>query len=1076
MMLGRLVVVFATLLAAGSVAAAPTPPPDGFTSRFESPDTSSTVQPDSLFAPVVAATPPLRSRTQRVTSSGHLQSDAVQQSLDGNWRFQLEPTACGRDAADCEGIVGGWFQPDYDDSAWRTLAVPGNFTRQIPVEELGGRNSELPFHYAWYRLRFTIDEPLDPSRQNLRLVFEAVDYEADVWLDGTRLTTHGSHVGTFNPFGLDLPPLQSRGPHVVVVRVRKPLETNYTSCTVLGQPLGFRTILDGTKGLHDSRPGANRADFDPVTLQSLHTGGIVRHVALVASGPVRVDWVFVTALPDTRPGRARVRLAYTVTNLGTKPVDALVATRFTGTGLRKRVGVATRVRLHPGPNRFERIAKLKHVSYWFPGDHPELGLPVLYQAETSAMSRQGHRRRESDGRVDRFGIRSLGLVSDRCEDRFAGTPPKPDCAGGFGPVGPSTPQGQEPAVPYYQLFVNGMRVFLEGTAGIPSLWVASIDHDFAQEFIEDLHAVNASHLNLHDHVAPGVVYDLMDENGVTVVQDFEMIWYVNDSGQLYQCSPGGPDGAPQAIGPDPSLVEPVPDTAAKLVADMVYLLYNHPSVVEWVMHDEPIWSFQELSGGVIAPLAAVADLGKTVDQRTVAVATAIDHTRLVRAAAGVGDNHIYTGFYLCSLYDLIAPDPSRPACSVASGTSFLYPSEFGTESVPFSAKRWMPPDLLFPADPVVRRQTWSDADPNDPDALVPWLQEWAYHAGRLDIIAGWVGSPADYDRFQDFALASQLFQRAFLKAYVEHFRKDRFRATAGLRTFYLRDYWDTAFFGLFDQNHVPTAAAPTVHDAYAPLLVTSEVTKPVFAPGEALHLPVWVVNDPFTDVAGAALDWDIVQVSDNYVLRGVVDSTTGPPTEDPRRMIIPLPFLLPPQPNLTTLTRAGATALGPPLVSGHMTLDVPGDSVSASAGITTVDFTTPDGPEVVRHYVLELRLTQNGTLLASNRHAIVVAADGFDPPVGLSDGVTAYGMSPGRQPLGFTFTMRGLAPGQPVAVDTFGFGGVAQNVAVVPAGIDGTAVATGLPPDEYVVHLPDTDFVLAHVGLVENTDMFLAGD
>jgi len=1059
------VALAALALAAPPAGSFPVPPP-AFQSRFESPDTSAPVQPDSLFAPVVAATPALVSRPYHVTRLRTGGSDAAAQSLDGPWRFRLESTACAAEA-DCEGIRGGWFLPDHDDTAWRTLDVPGNFTRQIPLDELGGRASTLPFDYAWYRRRFTVDAAVDPARQHLRLVFEAVDYEADVWLDGVRLTTHGAHVGTFNPFAFDLPPLATRGPHVLAVRVRKPLETDFTSCTVLGQALSFRTILDGTKGMHDSRPGANRADFDPVTLQSLHTGGIVRSVSLAASGPARLDWVFVTAQPAGAPGTARIRLAYTVTNLLSAPLDAVVQTRFTGPGLGAHAGVAARVRLHPGANRFERVARLAHVAWWFPADHPELGGPTLYTAETTVVPRRRHGRRESDRRTDRFGIRALGLVSDRCEDRFAGAAPDPACAGGFGPVAPPAPQGTEPAVPYYQLFVNGTRLFLEGAGGIPNGWVAGIDRPFAERFVGDLRALGASHLNVHDHVAPSVVYDVTDEAGVTVVQDFEMIWYVNDSGDLFECAPGGPSGVPHAVGADPSLVEPVPETAAKLVADMVYLLYNHPSIVEWVMHDEPIWSFQELDGGAIPPLAAVATLDRSVDQRAVAVATGIDRTRLVRAAAGVGDNHLYTGFYLCSLYDLLAPDPTRPLCTLASGTSFLYPSEFGAESVPFSAKRWMPPDVLFPPDPAVRRQTWTNADPDDPDALVPWLREWAYHAGRLDIIAGWIGSPADYDRFQDFALASQLFQRAYLKAIIEHFRKDRFRATAGLRLFYLRDYWDTAFFGVYDQYDVPTAAAAAVHDAYAPLLVTSVVPRPVFPPGETIHLPVWVVNDRFTPLPGADLAWDVVPVSDGYVLRGVVDSATGAFAEDPRRLIIPFTFLLPPQPNLTTLPRRGATPLGPPLVSGHLALDVPADSVSPVGGAVTVDFTPPAGAEAVRHYLLELTLRQHGTVLATNRHAIVVAPAGFDPPVGLSDGVTAYGTAPGRRALRFTLTLRGLAAGEAVTIETPQLGGAPLEVAAGTAGPDGALVVRGLPPDEYVARAGRT--LLAHVGLVEDT-------
>ncbi len=425
-------------------------------------------------------------------------------SLDGDWRFRLEDTDCTDDETRCQGIVEQWFAYEHDDSDWRTLAVPGHFTRQIPIEELGGRSSTLPFHFAWYRRHFT--PPTGPggaTYQHLRVVFGAVDYRADVWIDGLLLTRRGSHLGTFNPFAFDLPVLNPNVEHVLVVRVQKPLDPGILSCGAgLGGFTDLKINIDGTKGYHDSRPGANSDEFDPVAKQALHTGGIVQPVRLVATGELRLDWVFVTALPAVLDG-AHVLLSYTVTNLVGIRRRGTITTRLVEPGTRANEGLTLRVELDPGANRIEARVHLDRARLWFPAGHPELGEPALYRAETSIAAGWAPAGgvEVSDARTDRFGIRSLGLASDRCEDRFAGVAPKASCADDFDYTDPPPAPGETPLRPLYQRFVNGKRIFAAGAGGIPSSWVAEVDRSASERFLWLLRAVNGNHLNLHAQVA-----------------------------------------------------------------------------------------------------------------------------------------------------------------------------------------------------------------------------------------------------------------------------------------------------------------------------------------------------------------------------------------------------------------------------------------------------------------------------------------------------------------------------------------------------------------------------------------------
>jgi hypothetical protein len=1057
------------VLLGAALARAATLPAGVATGRFESPNPSYAVQPDSVFAPVVGATPAV------MIEPGPLPKDAIPTDpvnraipLDGTWRFQLETSDCTADETQCDGIVQHWFAPGYDDGGWRTLPVPGHFMLQILAAELGGRGSDRPFHFAWYRTKVTVPADAVGGTRRLRLLFEAVDYRADVWWDGQLLTTHGSHLGTFNPFAFDLPTTTTAGTHTLAVRVQKPLDPGILSCGGnTGAGTDFKTILDGTKGYWDGRPGGNSDDFDVRTKQWLHTGGIARPVSLVSTGPIRIDAVFVTARPTGRRG-ADVLLAYTMTNRSEVDLNVEITTTFDGPGLKHRgpvprEGVHAEVFLHPGANRFELPAHLRRARPWFPAGNPELGAPVLYGAETSVVFAT-----PSDRRRDVFGIRTLAHYSDRCEDRFAGEPTDPTCADAFGYTAPRTPQGTPPEHPLFQRFVNGERIFVKGAALDPDAWAARIDATSAARTIGLLRGLNANQAGLAVQIAPPVFYDAADAAGVMVVQDFELQWTYNDNGVVFGCQPDGSAFPVETGRTDVS--DRVVNTAALLAADMTYLLYNHPSIVHWVAHNEPAWELAEVLGPAFPLIGALSAIDRRLDRTVVDVVSGIDATRPVKAAAGVGDSHQYSGYLLCSFYDLLGLDPTRTLCNAESTRPVALLTEFGSHVWPFSAKRWMDPAALFPANRATRRQTWTDADPIDPTALVPWLREWLFHTSTMALLETWVGSPADYDRFQDFALASQLYQRAFLAFYIEHYRIERYRPTAGIRLFQLRDYWDQGYFGIYDQYDVPAAAAETVRDAYAPLFVTSVVPKPFFAPGEHLTFPVWIANDVHRRFHGT-LAWRIHRVSDAYVLRGVQDFD-GPPFTDIRRVFLSIPEAAPPWPVITTVPRVGAPSVGDDLASGTHRIVVDPDGGSPAEGETTITFDAPPGPETVRFYVLELALRRGKKVVARNAHLITVADPSWNPPPGLSEGTTPYGTDPGDRPLAFALDVGGLSAGESVVAEVPQYGGGVTSTSAV-ADADGVAHFAGLVPDEYVIRRGGSE--VAHVGLVEDMKVDVGG-
>src|SRR5690606_35914749 len=101
--------------------------------------------------------------------------------LDGRWEFHIDP--------------GQSLDPStLDETQAREIRVPGPWQAQF--DDLR--------HYtgvAWYRLRFTLEPSAAAPDARHIIHFGAVDYYAEVWLNGTRL---GDHEGGYLPFEMDL--------------------------------------------------------------------------------------------------------------------------------------------------------------------------------------------------------------------------------------------------------------------------------------------------------------------------------------------------------------------------------------------------------------------------------------------------------------------------------------------------------------------------------------------------------------------------------------------------------------------------------------------------------------------------------------------------------------------------------------------------------------------------------------------------------------------------------------------------------------------------------------------------------
>ncbi len=147
--------------------------------------------------------------------------------LDGDWRFRFDPHD--------EGLAAGWQSPGADVSAWDTIAVPSSWDLKDNPTPWGsydgsnfGTGTAFNDGYAWYRT--TTHIPGTWAGREVRLNFLAVNYRADVWVNGRYA---GAHEGGHTPFALPVRDVLRPGQDAtIVVRVHRRADfTDYKAGT-----------------------------------------------------------------------------------------------------------------------------------------------------------------------------------------------------------------------------------------------------------------------------------------------------------------------------------------------------------------------------------------------------------------------------------------------------------------------------------------------------------------------------------------------------------------------------------------------------------------------------------------------------------------------------------------------------------------------------------------------------------------------------------------------------------------------------------------------------------------------------
>ena len=287
--------------------------------------------------------------------------------------------------------------------------------------------------------------------------------------------------------------------------------------------------------------------------------GITRPVNLTVTRAVTIDEVAVDTRLN-RDGSAEVVVDLTFDANKSSVVELQMTFRphnFNGT---EALVLRSAVRVDAGRTERRYQLHIESPQLWWTWDH---GKPNLYLLQISLQT-DGNL---SDSRTLKVGIREIEHID-------------------------------------WKFYLNGRRFFVRGTNSYYNLFLSEMKQKDYERDLDLLRRMNINMIRLHCHFSNPEFYDLTDELGILIFQDYLEAWYPEDRAFSLK--------------------------AAKLYDPLIRYVRNHASVAVWATSDEE-------------SLENYRDLTKHLEPRPYVK----DPQRrpVVRSTGRYGDAHVYEGWY-----------------------------------------------------------------------------------------------------------------------------------------------------------------------------------------------------------------------------------------------------------------------------------------------------------------------------------------------------------------------------------------------------------------------------------------------
>jgi exo-1,4-beta-D-glucosaminidase len=263
----------------------------------------------------------------------------------------------------------------YPSSAPRTV-LAALLENKVYTDPFFGKNLEnVPTeqfkHPWWYRKEFTLED--NNAVSSVRLIFEGINYSANIWLNGEKIDSADTILGAFRMFDIDITETVVQGINALAVEVFPPKPGDFT--------IGF-------------------VDWNPRPPDE--NMGIWREVKLRMTGPVSVNNLFIQSKIDLNTKQeARLTVSADLINHSDTQVSGMLQGEIEEISFRQPFNLNPREKRKITFKADEHSTLiLSNPRLWWPNN---LGDPNLYALKLTATVNN----QKSDVRSTRFGIREV---------------------------------------------------------------------------------------------------------------------------------------------------------------------------------------------------------------------------------------------------------------------------------------------------------------------------------------------------------------------------------------------------------------------------------------------------------------------------------------------------------------------------------------------------------------------------------------------------------------------------------------------------------------------------------------------
>ncbi|BCW90831.1 hypothetical protein sos41_40070 [Alphaproteobacteria bacterium SO-S41] len=656
-------------------------------------------------------------------------------------------------------------------TGWSPVTAPGDtylalITAGRLAHPFNGRH-EADAHWVrdrewWFRTSFTAPTPA--PGETAELVLEGLDTFATIYLDGVEIARTDN---MFRRYAFDLGGRLMPGEHAIIIRFDPPSRVISKTDLPVWSAFTDRVSKSNRNLMRKAQFGWGW-DWGP----DLPTVGLWR--------PAFVEIRPRARLADIRFATRTLQDTTAVCELTIETRDATpTATLYAE--LRTPDGTTAATHTAPASEPLSIPWHIAEAELWWTAD---LGAQPLY--ELGITLSDGGRVLDRDTR--RVGLRTIAL--DTSDDPA------------------------EPGTSFFRFVLNGVPMFAKGACWVPATsFVGAPDEQAYRRLIRQTAAANMNMLRIWGGgiYEPDVFYDLCDEMGVLVWQDF-----------MFACAQYPEDEAFQR------------SVAAEL-EDQVRRLRHHPSLALWCGNNE-CQAMHRINNDRSGETGALSGLA-LYDRLMPALLAKLDpatpywpsspwggpNPNSMRA----GDVHNWTvwhGIPLIPDDEMVGGFQSSP-----EGITFTryaedkarFVSEFGIQAAPALAtlKRWMGAADLTPQSEGFHQRIKDEA--RKAEALM------SLHTGAPQTL-------------QDYVDFTQWIQAEGLKFGIEHFRRRRPHCSGAL-LWQLNDCWPSVSWSLIDYDGTAKAGYHAVRRAFGPILAS-------FRTCDDGQIELWITNDRLTPV------------------------------------------------------------------------------------------------------------------------------------------------------------------------------------------------------------------------------------